>query len=76
MSHEGKFFIRRGKDVRIVKTDNHQHPDNGGSIAMDVTIDDATFVSAFLTMTEFNERPNDWHAFMDHFQGNRDLVNR
>lgn len=71
---DGLFFVRQ-KDgaVRIVKTDG-KLPEDGGHISFDAQIDDGSWASAVLTMSEFNERPGDWYVWMDHHHGRRDAI--
>lgn len=42
---------------------------------LDVTIADNHWASAVLSVTAFGERPNDWHKFMDHHHGRKDMLN-
>jgi hypothetical protein len=37
-------------------------------------IDAGIWASVVLTMTKFSERVNDWHRFMEHHQGTRDIL--
>ena len=72
---KGLYFGRRGDGaVYVVKTDGRS-PDDGGKIdpAATWTISDGIWASLVLTMTVFNERPTDWHRFMDYHQGRVDL---
>jgi hypothetical protein len=56
---------------------------DGGAVAIEITdqegvshgvvMDDGAWASLVLTMTAFDERPNDWHPFMDHHHGQRDM---
>lgn len=59
--------------VAVVTTDGRA-PNEGGEIWSETIIEDGIWGSAVLTMTAFSERPNDWHAFMDHHHGRRDLL--
>ncbi len=62
--------------VQVAVMNDPRAPDDpsGCSFLYQTTIDDGIWGSVVLTMTEFNERPNDWHAFMDHHHGRRDLL--
>jgi hypothetical protein len=69
----GLFFERlTDGNVRILKTDG-KAPEDGGKILADWEIDNGTWGSIVLTMSKFNERPNDWQAWMDHHQGRKGL---
>ena len=73
-SRDGLFFDRLSDgSVRILKTDG-KRPEEGGKIEFDMTMDDGTWGSIVLTMSAFNERPNDWHKWMDHHHGRKDLL--
>lgn len=43
-----------------------------GTIEFEQTVDDGTWCSIVLTMSDFNERPNDWHWWMQHHNGKVD----
>jgi hypothetical protein len=71
----GLFFHRlENGSVRIVQTKDGLELKEGGEIVFDVTIDDGTWGSIVLTMSAFNERPNDWDKWMAHHQGRKDLL--
>jgi hypothetical protein len=59
--------------VRLAKTDGLA-PDAGGKIEFEWTFDAGTWGSIVLSMSAFDERPCDWHRFMDHHQGRADLL--
>ena len=45
-----------------------------GNIAYQVKIDEGSWCSIVLSMTEFSERQGDWHAWMRHHKGEEDLL--
>ena len=72
--NHGLYFERLSAGgVRLVRTDGPA-PDAGGVVLFEQVIDDGIWGSLVLTMSHFNERPGDWHPFMDHHHGRRDLL--
>ena len=68
------YFQRDEKgNVTITKTDGNA-PDEGGNVLFSQTIDAGIWASAVLSMTHFSERPGDWHAWMDHHNGKRYIL--
>src|SRR5689334_1027648 len=59
--------------IVIAHTDGRA-PDDGGTVTSCEGAQAEIWASVVLTLTAFNERPNDWHAFMDHHHGRRDLL--
>lgn len=52
-------------------------PDNSSRTSNETigqTIPPEHWASLVLTMTKFNERPNDWHRWMEHHQGTLDIL--
>jgi hypothetical protein len=45
-----------------------------GARELIAVIDPGIWASIVLTMSAFNERPNDWHRFLDHHHGRNDLL--
>ena len=41
---------------------------------MTAVIDSGVWASTVLSMTKFSERPNDWHRWIEHHQGTRDIL--
>lgn len=74
-SGNGIFFVRipDGR-VRIVKTDGPRPDQPGVRLILDITIDDGIWASAVLSMSVFGERSGDWHKFMDHHHGRKDML--
>lgn len=69
-------FASRMNDgsVLLVTTEGSVRPDEGGNITSSYTIDAGIWCSLVLSMTVFDERPNDWRAFMEHHQGRSDIL--
>jgi hypothetical protein len=71
----GCFYFQRqtNGDVRIALMQDRRRPDEDGEIFAETTIDAGIWATTVLDMTVFGERPGDWHPFMDHHQGRRDM---
>lgn len=71
---EGLYF-RRNEDggVTIVKTSDGMEPGDT-NIAFIQTMDDGSWCSVVLSMSAFSERPGDWHAWLQHHKGEKDLL--
>jgi len=72
----GMFFeaIEAGH-VRIVSTRDGKEPSRDCSnVEFDRTVNDGIWGSIVLSMTEYGERPNDWHKWMDHHHGRCDVL--
>lgn len=69
------FYLQRCSDggVRLVKTEG-PNPDDANIVDIILQVDAGTWGSMVLTMSEFSERPGDWHQWMDHHFGRRDLL--
>lgn len=73
-SSDGLFFQRNDDGaVTIIKTSDAKEP-GPSNVMFTQTLNDGAWVSAVLTMTAFNERPGDWHAFMKHHNGTEDIL--
>jgi hypothetical protein len=59
--------------VTITKTDG-KWTSAGGAILFQQTLDAGSWCSVVLSMTAFSERPGDWHAWMDHHAGTKDIL--
>lgn len=60
--------------VRIAATNDGKPPmPDGSNCIFDRTVDSGTWGSAVLTMSVYNERPNDWERFMAHHTGRIDM---
>ena len=73
---DGLFFGRMSNgNVLIVKTDGPLPPHcTTDQVKFSQEVNDGHWGSIVLTMTEFNERSNDWYPFMDHHHGRRDIL--
>jgi hypothetical protein len=60
-------------DVELCATLDKKDPSESNRI-FEFLIDSGIWTSTVLTMTSFSERPNDWHAFMDHHYGRSDML--
>lgn len=71
---DGLFFKRNDNgSVTITKTLDGKEP-TGKNIAFVQVVDEGPWCSVVLTMSAFNERPGDWHAYMKHHKGEEDLL--
>lgn len=71
---DGLFFKRNDNgSVTIVKTADGKEPGES-NVSFTETMDDGSWCSTVLTMSAFNERPGDWHAWMRHHKGEEDLL--
>jgi hypothetical protein len=68
-------FFRRNSDgsVAIFETTDGKEP-GADNIRFTHEILAGPWVSVVLTMSQFNERPGDWHAWMKHHMGEEDLL--
>jgi hypothetical protein len=69
---DGLFFERLedGK-VRIRKTTDGR---DGSPVVFEQVIDAGSWSSVVLSMSAFDERPNDWHVFMEYHLGKTDII--
>lgn len=71
---EGLFFARRDAgSVELIVTDGND-PMEGGKVLYNTVIDNGSWTSLVLTMSLFGERPGDWHKWIDHHDGRKDLL--
>ena len=71
---DGLYFCRLDNgSVRIIKKADGMA---NSPVVFSVDIDDGGWVSAVLTMTQFNERPGDFHRWMDHHHGRVDVLDQ
>lgn len=75
---ENSLYFERLHDgsVRIVKTDGRAPDAVGAKVLWEQTLPPNLWASAVLSMSKFGERPNDFHAFLDHHHGRSDLIAR
>lgn len=68
-------FFRRNSDgsVAIIETSDGKEP-TADNIRFTHEILAGPWCSVVLTMSAFNERPGDWHAWMKHHKGEEDLL--
>ena len=67
-------FGRAPDGAVVVAHTDGRAPDKGGIIERSEVMNAGTWASLVLTLSAFDERPNDWAAFMDHHQGRRDVL--
>lgn len=67
------FFARLWDGNVVIVTTDGRKPSEGG-VRSQTVIDAVSWASVVLTMSAFNERPGDWHVFMAHHDGRRDLM--
>jgi hypothetical protein len=71
---DGLYFIRKENgSVTIVQTTDGKEPVEN-NIKFRRNIDDGSWCSVVLSMTDFSERPGDWSAWMRHHKGKEDLL--
>jgi hypothetical protein len=69
---DGLYFGRNDDgSVTIVKKDS-EYVD--AKVVFSQTVDKDSWVSMVLTMTKFSERPGDFHAFLSHHEGQKDIL--
>lgn len=71
---DGLFFKRNDDgSVTVTKTTDGRQPSEV-NISFSETLDEGSWCSVVLSMSAFNERPGDWHAWMRHHKGDEDLL--
>lgn len=71
---DGVFFTRNENgSVTIIKTSDGKEPADA-NVVFTNTMDEGPWCSIVLTMSAFNERPGDWHAWMKHHMGTEDML--